>query len=196
MTVEASSTPHQRGRWLLAVALVAGGLLFLGQYLALAVMYGLRLLGSPTMPIATLDFAYLYPLGLLFSNPVVFWVSSVLVLGLTVLAWVWGHPGRVARVALLLVMLAVVETPPGVALSPGGEGAARRDDARADAAYYMGKPVQRVRYRRGSAALRLRAAWLGRRWQFVLHRDLRPAGVRVAILACLGYPHTPKFISA
>jgi len=125
MTVEASSTPCRSGRWLLAVTLVLGGLLFVGQYLALAMLHGLRLVGSPTMPVATLDFAYLYPLGLLFSNPVVFWVSSVLVLGLAVLAWVWGHPGRAARVALLLVMLAVVVTPlvrhyrPAVKAQPG-----------------------------------------------------------------------------
>jgi hypothetical protein len=111
MAIEALSAPRRSGRWLSVVALVLGGLLFLGQYLALAVMHGLRLVGSPTMPIATLDFAYLYPLGLFFSNPLVFWVSSVLVLGLAVLAWMWGHPGRVARVALLLVMLAVVATP-------------------------------------------------------------------------------------
>lgn len=125
MTVEASSTPRRSGRWLLAVTLVLGGLLFVGQYLALAMLHGLRLVGSPTMPIATLDFAYLYPLGLLFSNPFLFWVSSVLVLGLAVLAWTWGRPNRAARVALLLVMLAVVTTPlvrhyrPAVQAQPG-----------------------------------------------------------------------------
>ena len=125
MTIDALSTPRRSGRWLLAAALVLGGLLFLGQYLALAVMHLLRLVGSPFIPIVTLDFAYLYPLGLLFSNPVVFWVSSALVLSLAVLAWVWGHPGRAARVALLLVVLAVVATPlvrhyrPAVAAQPG-----------------------------------------------------------------------------
>ncbi len=125
MTNETASMPRRSARWLLVAALVLGGLLFLGQYVALAVMHGLRLVGSPTMPIATLDFAYLYPLGLLFSNPVVFWVSSVLVLGSAVLAWAWGHPNRAARVALLLVMLAVVATPlvrhyrPAVQAQPG-----------------------------------------------------------------------------
>jgi hypothetical protein len=125
MTIEASSTPRRSGRWLLVVALVLGGLLFLGQYLALAVMHGLRLVGSPTMPIATLDFAYLYPLGLLFSNPIVFWASVALVLSLAVLAWVWGRPNRATQVALLLVVLAVVATPvvrhyrPAVVAQPG-----------------------------------------------------------------------------
>lgn len=125
MTLETSSNPRRSGRWLLVAALVLGGLLFLGQYLAGAVMYGLRLVGSPFIPIVALDFAYLYPLGLLFSNPIIFWVSSVLVLGLAVLAWVWGHPDRVARVALLLVILAVVVTPlvrhyrPAVKAKPG-----------------------------------------------------------------------------
>lgn len=125
MTVEASSTPRRSGRWLLIAALVLGGSLFLGQYLALAMLHGLRLIGSPTLPIATLDFAYLYPLGLLFSNPVIFWVSSAVVVGLAVLAWVWEHPSRVARVALLLVILAVVVTPvvrhyrPAVKAQPG-----------------------------------------------------------------------------
>lgn len=125
MTIETSSKPRRSGRWLLVAALVLGGLLFLGQYLALSMMHGLRLVGSPTMPIATLDFAYLYPLGLLFSNPIIFWMSSGLVLGLAVLAWVWGHPNRTARVALLLVVLAVVATPvvrhyrPAVKAQPG-----------------------------------------------------------------------------
>jgi hypothetical protein len=125
MTSDALSTPHRSGRWLLAAALVLGGLLFLGRYLALVVMHGLRLVGAPTMPMATLDFAYLYPLGLLFSIPVVFWASVALVLSLVVLAWVWGHPGRVARVALLLVVLAVVAMPlvrhyrPAVKAQPG-----------------------------------------------------------------------------
>jgi hypothetical protein len=125
MTVETSSTTRRGARWLLLTALVLGGALFLGQYLALAMMHGLRLVGSPTMPIATLDFAYLYPLGLLFSNPFVFWVSSVLVFGLVALAWVWGHPDRTARAVLLLVMLAVVATPlvrhyhPAVKAQPG-----------------------------------------------------------------------------
>lgn len=125
MTVETPSVPRRSGRWLLVAALVLGGLLFLGQYVALAVLHGLRLVGSPTLPIATLDFAYLYPLGLLFSNPVIFWVSSALVLGLAGLAWAWGHPNRAARVALLLVILAVVVTPvvrhyrPAVKAQPG-----------------------------------------------------------------------------
>ncbi len=125
MTSETASMPRRSGRWLLVVALVLGGLLFLGQYLALAVMHGLRLVGSPLTPIVILDFAYLYPLGLLFSNPIIFWMSSVLVLGLAVLAWVWGHSDRAARVALLLVMLAVVATPmvrhyrPAVKAQPG-----------------------------------------------------------------------------
>lgn len=111
MTIETSSTPRRSRRWLLVAALALGGLLFLGQYLVLAVMHGLRLVGSPTMPIATLDFAYLYPLGLLFSNPVIFWVSSMLVLVLAVLAWAWARPNRATRAALLLVALAVVATP-------------------------------------------------------------------------------------
>jgi hypothetical protein len=125
MTIETSSMPRRSGRWLLVAALLLGGVLFVGQYLAFTVMYGLLLIGSPTMPIATLDFAYLYPLGLLFSNPIVFWVSSALVLSLAVLAWGWGHPGRAARVALLLVMLAVLATPlvrhyrPAVKAQPG-----------------------------------------------------------------------------
>jgi hypothetical protein len=125
MTIEDSFTSRQGGRWLLVAALLLGGVLFLGQYLALAVMHGLFLIGVPTMPIATLDFAYLYPLGLLLSNPIIFWMSSALVLGLAVLAWAWGRPGRGARVALLLVMLATVATPvvrhyrPAVKPQPG-----------------------------------------------------------------------------
>ena len=125
MTLETLSKPCRSGRWLLVAALVLGGSLFLGQYLALAVMHLLRLVGSPFIPIVALDFAYLYPLGLLFSNPVVFWVSSVLVVGLAVLAWAWGQPSRAARVVLLLVMLAVVVTPlvrhyrPAVQAQPG-----------------------------------------------------------------------------
>ncbi len=125
MTSETAFMPRWSGRWLLIAALVLGGLLFVGQYLAIAVMRGLHLVGSPLIPAVILDFAYLYPLGLLFSNPIIFWVSSVLVLALAVLAWVWGHPNRVARAALLLVLLAVVATPmvrhysPAVKAQPG-----------------------------------------------------------------------------
>lgn len=125
MTIEALSAPRRSGSWLLAVALILGGLLFLGQYLGLVLMNLVRLLGLPFQFVALLDWLYLFPLGLLFSNPVVYWVSSALVLSLAVLAWVWGHPGRAARVALLLVVLAVVATPlvrhyrPAVKAQPG-----------------------------------------------------------------------------
>ncbi len=111
MTIETSSTPRRSGRWLLVVALVLGGLLFLGQYLGLILMNLVRLLGLPFQFVAVLDWLYLFPLGLLFSNPVVYWAASALVLSLAVLAWAWGHPDRVGRVALLLVVLAVVAMP-------------------------------------------------------------------------------------
>ena len=125
MTIETSSKPRRSGRWLLVAALVLGGLLFLGQYLGLVAMNLVRLLGLPFQFVAALDWLYLFPLGLLFSNPVVYWVASALVLSLAMLAWTWGHPDRVGRVALLLMVLAVVAMPlvrhyrPAVAPQPG-----------------------------------------------------------------------------
>ncbi len=125
MTVEVSSSPRRSGRWLLVAALVLGGLLFLGQYLGLVAMNLVRLLGLPFHFVAALDWLYLFPLGLLFSNPLVYWVVSALVLSLAVLAWAREHPDRLGRVALLLVVLAVVAMPlvrhyrPAVKAQPG-----------------------------------------------------------------------------
>ncbi len=96
------------GKVLLVAALGFGGLLFVGRYLVMALMYVAQRLDFPTAVIAGLDFAYLYPLGVLFSQPGVYWACSGLGLLLIAAALLWANPRHVTVVALVIIALVIV----------------------------------------------------------------------------------------
>lgn len=96
------------GKVLLVAALGFGGLLFVGRYLVMALMYVAQRLDLPTAVIAGLDLAYLYPLGVLFAQPGVYWGFSGLSLLLIAVALIGARPGRTATAALVTVALIVV----------------------------------------------------------------------------------------
>lgn len=109
--VSAKQSEYQRF-WLIVatLALGIGGYFFLGQYVVLAGMGLLRLIGGPFKIVAGLDWLYLFPIGLLFSNPVAFWGTSALGLGLALVA-LPGCSQKSTRIALLLIVVAIVALP-------------------------------------------------------------------------------------
>jgi hypothetical protein len=97
-----------RGKVLLVAALGFGGLLFIGRYLVMGLMYVAQRLDLPTAVIAGLDLAYLYPLGVLFAQPGIYWGFSGLSLLLIAAALIGARPERTLTAALVTVALIVV----------------------------------------------------------------------------------------
>lgn len=100
-------TTHNRNKGLLIAALSFGSLLFVGRYLVSALAYLAWRMGLPTAVVAGLDFAYLYPISVLFAQPGVYWAISGLGLLLVIAALVFAKPGRLAVAALAAVALVI-----------------------------------------------------------------------------------------
>jgi hypothetical protein len=113
-------------RWLTAIALTVGGLLFVMPYVLRVIFAVLSV--TPIMDSPNFLSALSGPLSflvILFSEVWGYVLISVAVSGLVLTALRWGRPGRVTRGLLVLTLLAILGFPwffryePAVAAAPG-----------------------------------------------------------------------------
>jgi len=108
-------------RRLNVTALVFGGLLY-GLFYPLASILLLLFTLSPFhLPIAWIDFLYLYPRALLFSRPAPYLATSLGALALALLALWLGKPAKLTRWLLIIIIAGVLLYPLTASYQPAVE---------------------------------------------------------------------------
>lgn len=102
-------------------AVLFGGVLYALFYPLAGILFLLFTLSPFHLPIAWIDFLYLYPRALLFSRPAPYLATSLGALALVLLALWFGKPAKVTRWLLILIIAGVLLYPFTASYQPAVE---------------------------------------------------------------------------